>query len=145
MGKESADAIQAMLKNSNAENNGPWATLIGVGTLLLTASRAFDEIQSSLNKIWKAEPKAELSRLVRARIAGLGLVMTLAFLMIVSLVVSAGLAAFGTLERETDDPIRRPPRGASGAGAAASTGSGLPPLPSRRYCGAHRGVTSPHP
>ena len=74
MGKESADAIQGMIKGSNAENNGGWATLIGVGTLLLTASGAFGEIQSSLNKIWKAEPKAGLSRLVRARIAGLGLV-----------------------------------------------------------------------
>jgi len=93
MGKESADAIQGMIKGSNAENNGAWATLIGVGTLLLTASGAFGEIQSSLNKIWKAEPKAGLSRLVRARIAGLGLVLTLAFLMIASLVVSAGLAA----------------------------------------------------
>jgi len=82
-----------MIKGSNAENNGAWATLIGVGTLLLTASGAFGEIQSSLNKIWKAEPKAGLSRLVRARIAGLGLVLTLAFLMIASLVVSAGLAA----------------------------------------------------
>jgi membrane protein len=93
MGKESADAIQGMIKGSNAENNGAWATLIGVGTLLLTASGAFGEIQSSLNKIWKAEPKAGLSRVVRARIAGLGLVLTLAFLMIASLVVSAGLAA----------------------------------------------------
>jgi len=51
MGKESADAIQGMIKGSNAENNGAWATLIGVGTLLLTASGAFGEIQSSLNKI----------------------------------------------------------------------------------------------
>src|SRR3954462_5105003 len=95
MGKESADAIQGMIKGSNAENNGAWATLIGVGTLLLTASGAFGEIQSSLNKIWKAEPKAGLSRLVRARAASMGLVMTLGFLMLVSLVVSAGIAAIG--------------------------------------------------
>jgi membrane protein len=55
----------------------------------------FGEIQSSLNKIWKAEPKTGLSRLVRARIASMGLVTTLGFLLVVSLAVSAGLAALG--------------------------------------------------
>jgi membrane protein len=56
----------------------------------------FGEMQSALNVIWKAEPKGTtLSRLIRARAASLGLVAALGFLLMVSLVVSAGLTAFG--------------------------------------------------
>jgi membrane protein len=71
------------------------ATIVGLVTLLITANGAFGEIQSSLNKIWKAEQKAGLTRLSRARVASMGLVMTLGFLLVVSLAVSAGLAALG--------------------------------------------------
>jgi len=97
MGKGSGDALASMLQSagSQSQKSGMIATMIGIVTLLITASGAFGEIQSSLNKIWKAEPTAGLSRLVRARIASLGLVMTLGFLMLVSLVISAGLAALG--------------------------------------------------
>jgi membrane protein len=97
MGKGSGDALGSMLQSagSQSQKSGTIATIIGIVTLLITASGAFGEIQASLNKIWKAEPKAGLSRLVRARIASMGLVMTLGFLLLVSLAVSAGLAALG--------------------------------------------------
>ena len=97
MGKGSGDALAAMLQSagSQSQKSGTIAAIIGIVTLLITASGAFGEIQSSLNKIWKAEPKAGLSRLVRARIASMGLVMTLGFLLVVSLAVSAGVAALG--------------------------------------------------
>lgn len=83
MGKGSGDALQSMLQSagSQSQKSGTIATIIGVVTLLITASGAFGEIQSALNKIWKAEPKAGLTRLVRARIASLGLVVTLGFLL----------------------------------------------------------------
>jgi membrane protein len=52
-------------------------------------------MQSALNAIWKAKPiGTTVSRLIRARIASLGLVASLGFLLIVSLVVSAALSAF---------------------------------------------------
>src|SRR5437588_825574 len=97
MGKGSGDALASMLQSagSQSQKSGTIATIVGVVTLLITASGAFGEIQSSLNKIWKAEPKAGLTRLVRARIASMGLGMTLGFLLVVSLAVSAGLAALG--------------------------------------------------
>ncbi len=96
IGQQSAEALQSMIQSANLQNSGAMATILGVGALLLTASGAFGEIQSSLNVIWKAKPRAGLSRLVRARLAGLGLVLTLGFLMLVSLVISAGLTAVGT-------------------------------------------------
>src|SRR2546423_8061445 len=99
MGKGSGDALASMLQSAGSQSQkaGTIAAIIGVVTLLITASGAFGEIQSSLNKIWKAEPKTGLSRLVRARAASLGLVMTLGFLLLVSLAVSAGIAAIGQL------------------------------------------------
>jgi len=97
MGKGSSEALQSMLQSAGSQNqkDGTIATIIGVVTLLITAGGAFGEIQSSLNKIWKAEPKAGLSRLVARPHRQHGLVLTLGFLMLVSLVISAGLAAFG--------------------------------------------------
>jgi membrane protein len=65
-------------------------------TLILTASGAFGEMQSALNVIWKAKPTGTtFSRLLKARLISLGLVAALGFLLIVSLVVSAALSAFG--------------------------------------------------
>jgi membrane protein len=65
-------------------------------TLLATASGGFGEMQTALNAIWKAEPTdSTVSRLVRARAASLGLVAALGFMLIVSLVVSTALTAFG--------------------------------------------------
>src|SRR5689334_16692780 len=85
-----------MIQSANRQSSGIVASIIGIGTLLLTATGALTEIQSALNAIWKATPSAVLSELVRARLVSLGLVVTLGFLMLVSLTVSAGLAALGT-------------------------------------------------
>jgi len=97
MGKQSADALNSMVKSASNKGAGTIATIIGVVTLLITATGVFTEMQSSLNAIWKAEPKGTtVGRLVRVRLASLGLVMSLGFLLLVSLVVSAGLTALGT-------------------------------------------------
>lgn len=95
MGDQSAELLRSMIAKASVQGTGLAATTIGAVTLLITTSGAFGEIQSSLNSIWKTEPQAGLSRMVRARLAGLGLVLTLGFLMLVSLVISAGLAALG--------------------------------------------------
>jgi len=64
-------------------------------TLVVTASGVFGEVQSSLNQIWKVPAdSANLSTLVKARVASLGLVASLGFLLLVSLAASAAIAAF---------------------------------------------------
>ncbi|MEA2935067.1 MAG: rane protein, partial [Variibacter sp.] len=96
MGKQTADILQTAIASAAGKSSGIWATVIGVVTLLATASGMFGEMQSALNKIWKVKPKSTtVSRLIRARAASLGLVAALGFLLIVSLVVSAALTAFG--------------------------------------------------
>jgi membrane protein len=96
MGQQTAEMLQTAIANASDQTSGTLATLVGILTLLATASGAFGEMQSALNAIWKAKPKGTtVSRLIRARAASLGLVATLGFLLVVSLAVSAGLTAFG--------------------------------------------------
>jgi len=97
MGRQAADVLQAALASASTKSSGIVATIVGLVTLLATASGVFGEMQTALNRIWRAEPKSgTLSRLVRARAASLGLVAALGFLLAVSLVASAGLTALGT-------------------------------------------------
>ena len=96
MGPQSADAIQAMIKSAGNHKSGMIATILGVATLIVTASGVFGQMQTALNLIWKAKPKVGISTLVRARIASLGLVAALGFLLMVSLVVSAALSTLAS-------------------------------------------------
>lgn len=95
MGDQAAELIQTAIKSASNTTSGIWATILGLATLLFTVSGVFGELQSTLNYIWKAEPKGGVSGLLRARAASLGLVATLGFLLIISLVLSAGLTALG--------------------------------------------------
>ncbi len=98
MGQESAQALQTLLKGAFHHRGSGWlATALGVGTLLITATGVFVELQSSLDAIWKTEPAAfTTSEIVKARLLSLGILAALAFLLIVSLLFSAGLHAAGT-------------------------------------------------
>ncbi|MBZ9756511.1 YihY/virulence factor BrkB family protein [Mesorhizobium sp. ESP6-5] len=96
MGSQSANVIQSALQSASNPSSGAIATIVGLVTLLLTASGVFGEMQTALNEIWKAKPQGgSVSRLIRARTASLGLVIALGFLLIVSLAVSAAITALG--------------------------------------------------
>jgi membrane protein len=96
MGDQTAQLLQSAVASASKKSSGTLATLVGLFTLILTASGVFGEMQSALNAIWRAEPSgAAISRLIRARAVSLGLVAALGFLLLVSLVVSAMLSAFG--------------------------------------------------
>ncbi len=96
VGRESAALVQAALQGASHVPESILASLLGAVTLLVTASGVFAEMQAALNALWRAPPRATtVSRLVRARIASLGLVAALGFLLLVSLVASALLAGLG--------------------------------------------------
>jgi membrane protein len=98
MGKASADLVQTAVQSAGTRSSGTVASIIGGFTLLLTVSGVFGEMQSTLNAIWKAPPRGTtISRLLRARLASLGLVAALGFLMLVSLVISALLSALSNV------------------------------------------------
>jgi membrane protein len=98
MGHQTAEALQGMVESAAKPHEGTWATIIGVAVLLISVSGVFGEVQSAMNAIWKAAPPktSTLTRLVRARVVSMGLVVTAGFLLTVSLVVSAALSSFST-------------------------------------------------
>ncbi|MER9891342.1 YihY/virulence factor BrkB family protein [Mesorhizobium sp. M0119] len=96
MGPQSAELLQATIENASQKEAGTLASILGLVTLFVAASGVFGEMQLALNEIWKVKPSgATISRLVRARIASLGLVAALGFLLLVSLVASAAISALG--------------------------------------------------
>ena len=110
MGHDGAQVLQDIIKHAASPKAGTIAGLIGLVTLLITASGTFGEIQSALNQIWRAAPTGTtLSRLVRARVASLGLVATLGFLLLVSLVASTAITGLTTQDQQRA-AVRRPVR-----------------------------------
>jgi membrane protein len=96
MGQQTADVLQSAIASAASKSSSIIATLIGLMTLVATASGVFGEMQAALNSIWKTKSRTTtVSRLIRARVTSLGLVAAMGFLLVVSLVVSAGLTAFG--------------------------------------------------
>ena len=96
MGQQTAEVIQTAVASAASKSSGLLATIVGIVVLLVTASGVFGEMQAALNAIWKVKPEGTtVSRLIRARAASLGLVVSLGFLLMVSLVVSTALTALG--------------------------------------------------
>ncbi len=103
LGRTGAETVEAMVRGAGDITKGTIATVIGVITLLLTASGDFGELQAALNAIWRATPReggTAVTRLMRAKLASLGLVAATGFLLLVSLIVSAVLSALMTWFRD---------------------------------------------
>ncbi len=101
MGHQTAVALQGMIESAARPREGTLATIIGVAVLFVAISGVFGEVQSAMNAIWKAAPdeQSTVTRLLRARLVSMGLVVTAGFLLIVSLAASAALSAFSTYLR----------------------------------------------
>jgi membrane protein len=99
VGKEGGRVLQGLLAGASHRGDGLIATVIGGITFLLGATGAFLELQHALNTIFKvrqAPPKSRILDFLFDRLRSFGIVISLGFLLMVSLVVSAGLAAFST-------------------------------------------------
>ncbi|QYO64072.1 YihY/virulence factor BrkB family protein [Leptolyngbya sp. 7M] len=99
IGRDGAEAIQAMIQNTQrTESGGVIATLVGVGTLLFGASGVFGQLQDALNTIWNVKPKPGLGwkSFVRSRFLSFAMVLVIGFLLLVSLILSAILAGIST-------------------------------------------------
>lgn len=100
VGDSTADQIQVIIQNQQSQNQKTtiWGAIVGIATLLLGATGVFAQFQKSLNVIWDVEPdttKSGILQLLRVRLFSFGLIVTIAFLLIVSLLISALLGAFG--------------------------------------------------
>lgn len=99
LGADAADQIGAMIENaSRPDTGGPLVWILGLAGLLFGATGALAQLQGALNRAWEVEPDPERGGwklMLRKRLLSLGMILTLAFLMLVSLVLSALLGAVG--------------------------------------------------
>ena len=94
VGRNGAQAIQALLAGARDPASGLAATMIASVLLLVGAASVFVELKGSLDELWGIEPPKGLAIVVflRTRLHSFGLVLVLAFLLLVSLAMSAALA-----------------------------------------------------
>jgi membrane protein len=94
VGPNGAQAIQALLAAARNPASGLVATIVASVLLLLGATSVFVELKGSLDELWGIEKprRSGFSLLLRTRLLSFGLVLVLAFLLLISLVVSAALA-----------------------------------------------------
>ena len=96
LGASGALAVQGLLESVRKPSESVTATVFGVVLLLIGATSVFGELQDALDRIWRAPIRAGQSgwwRLVQARLLSFGMILGIGFLLIVSLVASAALAA----------------------------------------------------
>jgi len=99
IGKDGAIAIQGMIASAREPTKGLIAGGISIGLLVIGATTVFAELQSALDRIWHVPEKAKptgLWAILRARVLSFGLILGLAFLMMVSLMVSTVVGAVGS-------------------------------------------------
>lgn len=96
IGRDGAQAVQALLEGASKRQASIVATIIGTVASLIAATGAFLELQVALNTIWRVKPKpdAYLKALLIDRLRSFGIVVAIGFLLLVSLVITAALAAF---------------------------------------------------
>ena len=98
MGETGAKAVQDLLASVRKPAEGAAATALGIVLLLVGATSVFGELQDSLDRIWHVPTRKRSSGLIellRTRLLSFGMILAIGFLLMVSLVVSAGLAAVG--------------------------------------------------
>jgi membrane protein len=99
VGPNAGDAIQTVIANAKTPDAGLWGSAVGIAVLLFGASGVFGELQAALNTVWEVAPKPGrgVKGFVAQRFFSFTMVLGVAFLLLVSLLLSAGLSAVGTV------------------------------------------------
>jgi membrane protein len=101
IGPSGAAAVQLIVQNASESHAGALTTAFSVLTVIIGATTALVELKAGLDKIWDVPPERRTGfwYLVRTRLLSIGVILALAFLLLVSLVLSAGLSALEKLSR----------------------------------------------
>jgi membrane protein len=99
IGAKAAAEVQTLLLRAHRPAAGVLATAISVVTLLFSADVALVELKSGLDDIWSVQPETRrwYWRYLRSRLLSIGLILSLGFLLLASLIFSAALGALATL------------------------------------------------
>ena len=101
-GSDTAIQLQQIIKNASLSGKTTIATIIGIITLVIGATSVFAEMQDSINMIWgvKAKPKKNWLKFVKDRVMSFSIIISLSFLLLVSLGISALIESFGHYLKE---------------------------------------------
>src|SRR5579883_2870618 len=96
-GREGAIVVKGIIEQNREPITGTLPSLIAIATLTFAASGVFSELQSALNRVWgvKYSNGSKIWELVKERFYSFGMVFAIGFLLVVSLALSAALAAMG--------------------------------------------------
>lgn len=96
VGDSAAAQIETMLQNIRVQEDNTLAFIIGIGTLLVGATTVFSDMQHSINRIWEIKPKPKRGwvKLIKDRLLSSSLILSLGFLLIVSLIINGLLMVF---------------------------------------------------
>jgi membrane protein len=100
VGEDGGKAVEQMVASADQPQTGTLATVIGIAMLLFGAAVLFGQLQDALNTIWGVQPKPNrglIKGILRDRFLSFSMVLGTAFLLLVSLVVSAALSAMGRM------------------------------------------------
>jgi membrane protein len=97
VGPQAGEALNAVVASAHKSDSGVISSIIGVVVLLVGASGVFGELQYALNTIWgvKAKPNRGILAMAKERLFSFSLVVGVAFVLLVSLIVSAVLSGMG--------------------------------------------------
>jgi membrane protein len=102
MGEDTARQVQSVVNMAYDKDQSLFATIIGIATIFFGATGAFYQLQKSLNFIWDVKPDATTGiwNIIKARLLSFGLIITIAFLLLISLVVTTLIAALSKFLQE---------------------------------------------
>jgi membrane protein len=98
MGAETANQIQDIIVQASRMRNSLLASILAIITILIGATGVFVEFQTALNQVWEVKvdvTKSGIWQVIRIRLFSFGLIISFAFLLVISLLVSTIIAAFG--------------------------------------------------
>ncbi|QYY29953.1 YihY/virulence factor BrkB family protein [Cupriavidus pinatubonensis] len=98
IGSEGAQAVEEMLVAVSKPAASTVTAILGVLALLVGATTVFSELQSALDRIWRVPQPEKISglfSLIRSRLLSFGMILGMGFLLVVSLLLSAGISAMG--------------------------------------------------
>ena len=97
VGSKAALQIQEIIKNIHLAHDSFFATVVGLIVLLIGATSIFGEVQDSINKIWglRVKPGKAWWKLILNRLLSFSLIVSMGFIMLVSLILNTVVVAFG--------------------------------------------------
>lgn len=96
MGQKAAHQVEVLIANASERKNSIIATIISIATLIFGATAVFAQLQTSLNQIWEVKVVAKKMWLknLKDRLFSFGLILSIAFLLLISLLITTALSAF---------------------------------------------------